>query len=363
MISKVAITISTPAQFHFYRRIVENLEKEGVEVRLLFRDYGETLEIAEGYNGYIFSKVKTNWDRIYKFPFDVFRARKYLKDFKPELVTGFEIYAPYIAKLVNSRSFVFYDTEPKLSKFLTLQIKAYIPLVDAILTPSAYMSDLGEKQLRIDTFKEMAYLHPKYFKPDKTILEELGVDENEYAIVRFNAFNAAHDIGSKKIGIKEKTKLIRELSKYLEVFISVEGRNLPKELQQHLLKVSKRKIHHVLYFARFGIFETGTMASESAILGTPSIVIHPKAYCIGVFEELEKKYGLLQRFSEINSINDVIEHSLQLKCEEKRYWRERAKRILEEKVDITSFMTWFISNYPESLGEFKNNPKIQYKFR
>lgn len=364
MVDRVAITISTPADFHLFKNVIEILKKIGVEVKLLFRDYGETLEIVEGYSGFIFSRVRTNWDRIYKLPFDVIRAKRYLKDFKPELVIGLEIYAPYIAKLLGSKSFVFYDTEPRLSKFLYLQMKAYIPFVDAIITPKAYLDNLGKKHLRVDTFKELAYLHNKYFKPDKAILDEMSVDEDGYAILRFNAFDAAHDIGLRNIGVDDKIKLVEELKKHLEVFISAEGGKVPKRLAPYLLKISKKKIHHVLYFARIGIFETGTMASEAAILGTPSILIHPKAYCIGVFKELDEKYGLLRRMDNKNSIEDVIELSLKLiDRRNKISWREKSKKLMEEKVDITSFLAWLIKEYPESLEEFKSNPEIQYRFR
>ncbi len=363
MIERIAIFVSTPAQFHFFKNIISRLEKRGIEVKLLVRDYGETLDVFEEYEGHVFSKVRSNWDRIYKLPLDVLRARKLLLDFKPDLITGFEIYAPYTAKLLGTRCFVFYDTEPRVNKLLGVQIRAYLPFIDAIITPSAYLDDLGGKHLRIDAYKELAYLHPKYFTPDKSVLNELGTSENAYAVLRFNAFDAAHDVGLKGFGIDEKINLINELEKYVDVFISAEGSNVPRNLKSKILNVSKKKIHHVLYYARFTLCETGTMSSEAALLGTPTIFVHPRAFAFGVFKELEERYSLLYRFDD-NDSDLIIKKSIEIIAQEniKNEWVKKRKRVFKEKIDIMEFMLWFIEYYPNSFRELFLNNKVQYKF-
>ena len=364
MAERVAIFISTPAQFHFYKNIVDALEKRGVEVRLLIRDYGETLEVLERYDGFVFSKVRTNWDRIYKLPADVIRARNYLKDFKPDLVTGFEIYAPYTAKLLGTRSFVFYDSEPRVNRLLSVQIRAYMPFVDAVITPSAYLDDLGNKHLRVDTFKELSYLHPGYFVPDRSVIDELETSENEFAIFRFNAFDAAHDVGLKGFGTEEKIALVNELEKYVDVFISAEGNVVPKSLKPHVIDGSlKKKIHHLLHFARLAVCETGTMSTEAALLGTPTVLVHPKAFDFGVFKELEERYGLLYRFDGSNSKN-ILRKCVDLVSRDNvnGEWRHKRTKVLREKIDILKFMIWFIESYPVSLEEFCENPHVQYRF-
>jgi len=37
--------------------------------------------------------------------------------------------------------------------------------------------------------------------------------------------------------------------------------------------------------------------------------------------------------------------------------------MLADKINVTSFLTWFIDNYPESKKIMKENPDYQYKFR
>jgi len=362
MAEKVAVFVSTPAQYHFYKNIIKALLNDGCRVELLYRDYGETLEVAE-LRGKVFTRVKSNWDRIFKFPFDVMRAKKILSDFKPDLVTGFEIYAPYTAKVLGARNFVFYDSEPRSSKLLALQMKAYLPFVDAIITPYTYLDDLGKRHLRIYSLKELAYLHPKYFKPDKSILDELGVDENGYAILRFNAFDAAHDIGVKGFSYEDKLELVKRLSKYVEVFISSE-RKISKELEKYTIKVSKKRIHHAIYFARLLVTDTQTMASESAILGTPTIrsnkFVDPKRE-MGNFVELER-HGLMINIGDPKKAIELAEEIVRDE-KVKKLWKRRRDEFLKDKIDITSFMVWFIEYYPDSLREFRENPKIQFKFR
>lgn len=359
---KVAVIVSTPAQYHFYKNIIRDLERRGNEVRVLYRDYGETLEVAE-IEGEVFSRVRTNWDRILKLPLDVVRARKILKGFKPDVVTGFEIYAPYIAKVLGSRSFVFYDSEPRSSRLLAIQMKAYLPFVDSVITPYTYLDDLGKRHLRVNSFKELAYLHPKYFNPDPSILDELGVDEGGYAILRFNAFDAAHDIGVGGFSYRDKVELVNRLKEDVDVVISSEG-CISRELEKYVLRISKKKIHHAIYFAKLLVTDTQTMAFESAILGTPTIrsnkFVDPKRE-MGNFIELER-HGLLIN---IKDPRKAIELAEQMAKNDriKEIWKRRKKKFLKDKIDITKFMVWFIENYPDSLREFKENPEIQFRFR
>ena len=37
--------------------------------------------------------------------------------------------------------------------------------------------------------------------------------------------------------------------------------------------------------------------------------------------------------------------------------------MLADKIDITSFMVWFIENYPNSSDIMKKNPEYQYNFK
>jgi hypothetical protein len=80
------------------------------------------------------------------------------------------------------------------------------------------------------------------------------------------------------------------------------------------------------------------------------------------FIELEKKFGLIFNFSDpdlaIQKAIEILQHP-NLKQE----WQQKREKLLKEKIDITTFMVWFIENYPESFKVMKENPEIQERFR
>ncbi len=365
---RVGIFINTPAQFHFYRNIARSLEERGNEVKLLFRRYGEIGDLLRelGYNATIFSyRANSKYGKILALPFDVIRAYKYLKDFKPAVVTGFGVYDAYTSLLLKSGCVVFNDSEPRVNPLsYSVQFKLFMPFVDVLLTPESFRDDLGRKHLKIASYKEMAYLHPNYYSPRDDILDELGVSKGEdYVLLRFNAFDAVHDAGIRGFTREDKVRLVKELEKHATVFISAEGK-VPREIEDNVLKVPKSRIHDVIYYAKLLVTDTQTMATEGALLGTPTIrsnkFVGPND--MGNFIELEERFGLMFN---IRDPEKAIQKALELVQVEnlKKEWQKKRKKLLKEKIDITSFMVWFLENYPESMEKFRENPDIQYRFR
>ena len=43
--------------------------------------------------------------------------------------------------------------------------------------------------------------------------------------------------------------------------------------------------------------------------------------------------------------------------------REARERMLELKIDVTSFLVWFVENYPESVRRMKDDPNFDLQFR
>ena len=67
----------------------------------------------------------------------------------------------------------------------------------------------------------------------------LKINQNEdYVLLRFNAFDAVHDLGISGFSIDQKRLLVNELSKHARVFISSELK-LPDDFDKYLLENSK----------------------------------------------------------------------------------------------------------------------------
>ncbi|CAF29914.1 DUF354 domain-containing protein [Methanococcus maripaludis] len=362
----IAIFINTPAQFHFYRNIAKELKNRGHFVELLFRDYGENLEIAKelGLNPTVYAKPSdSKYGKILSLPSDVLRATKLLKKFKPDIITGFGVYDAFSSFLVNVPCIVFNDSEPFINSSYAVQFKLFMPFTNVLITPEAFQPNFGTKHINIPSYKEFSYLHPNYYTPKEDIFELIGIEKNEeYILLRFNAFDAVHDAGITGFTKENKIKLVKELEKHCKVFISSETQ-VPKEIEKNILKTPKSRIHDVLYYAKILITDTQTMTTEAALLGTPALRYNKfvGGKDMSNFIELEKNYGLI--FNYQNS-EKIFERAFELLNTEnlKEIWKKKRELLLKNKIDSTSFMVWFFENYPESFEKMKTDVTIYENF-
>ena len=356
---RIVFFISTPAQAHFFKNIIRTLERKRHEVITLARNYGETLYLLKAFNisHFVFADtLRSKYGKIVFLPYHVFSAYRYLKQFDIDLIVGTGLYSEYASFLLRKPNILFMDAVSTQTELFF--VKGF---TNAILSPSNLTTEIGENHIKINSFKELSYLHPRYFVPDKNTLDLIGIREkDDFAVLRFNAFDAIHDFGISSFSPKERRKLINELRQHGKIFISSEA-PVPEDLDQYLLKIPKEKIHDVLYYAKMLIADTGTMVTEAALLGTTAICYHPKAKTIGNFIELEQQYNLIYTFE--NS-HGLVEKALSLFTQEnlKKEWEKRRKKVVKEKIDMTLFMVWFIEAFPESFRKMKEEPSYQEVF-
>jgi uncharacterized protein len=243
-------------------------------------------------------------------------------------------------------------------------VRLYLPFTKAVLTSTSFTPKYDYKQVYYEGYHEVAYLHPNYFKPNKSILTDLGIKENErYFILRFVSWGASHDIRHHGVSPENKVRLITELSQYGKVFITSE-KQLPKELEQFRIQISPEKMHDAIAFSSLLYGESATMASEAAMMGVPSIYLDNTGRFYTT--ELEKKYGLVFNYSESEEDQEKsIAKAVELiKTNDLRVeWDKRQERMLKDKIDVTAFLVWFIENWPDSFRISKENPDYQYNFK
>ncbi len=275
------------------------------------------------------------------------------KSYKPDILIGVSEIITDFGELRNVTSIVFTDTEhAKLYNSITF------PFADVVCTPSCYLGNIGKKQVRYNGYHELAYLHPNYFTPAPSVLDEINLNKNDtFMILRFVSWGASHDIGQH--GIRNKLALVKELEKYGHVFITSEGQ-LDKELEKYKIKVSPEKLHDLLYYASLYLGEGATMATESAILGTPSIYISSLVGTMGNFIELEQKYGLIFNYDDTNKAVDKAVEIIQ-KPDLKEVWKKKSNQLIKDKIDVTAFMVRFIENYTIFGDKQAKNAEAFYK--
>lgn len=362
---RILIDIGHPAHVHLFKNFAHEMERKGH--RLLFTCRDKEFEIAlleKNKFDYVSfgKKYKSTLGKVWGLlKFDYKEWSVCLK-FKPDvLLSHGSIYAAHASWIINKPHIAFEDT------FNFEQIKLYKPFTDTILT-SWYDNPLmnDKKTTRYKGYHELAYLHPNHFIPDKSVLDELGVAENDkYVIVRFVSWNASHDIGHKGITFENKLKAIAAFEKYAKVFISSES-DLPNALKKYQLKIAPHRMHDALAYASLVWGESFTVPAECSILGVPSIINHNT--CSLYLKQQEKEYGLCFNYSESlddqeKAINKGVELLKMEKKELRNEWRKRGDKLLSEKIDVTGFLVWFIENYPRSEQIMKENPDYQYNFK
>jgi len=345
---RILIDIGHPGQVHFIKNMARNLQKKGHEILITISDKEMALDLLDAY-GLPYKKVGAKGNLLYHLlesPIKILRLYRIARRFNPDILCGpGNPFFTLVGKMRGKPAIVFDDTE--------LNPMVNIPtffLATVVCTPSCFKKDLGKKQVRYNGYHELAYLHPNYFTPDPSVLSELGLSETDkYIVIRFVSWSAPHDIGRHGFDLQAKRKLIKELEKYAKVFISSES-PLPDEFEKYRVTTAPEKIHDLLHYATMYVGEGGTMATEAAVLGTPSIYISSLVGTMGNFIELEQKYGLLFAFS---NQNKGVEKATELirKPGLKEEWKRRRQQLLKDKRDVTEFMVWFVENYPESFNK------------
>ena len=351
---KILFDLGHPAHVHYFKNLIKILEKNGNQIMIIARKKDVTHNLLKKYKMPYISRGEGAKSLVGKFLY-MFRANfqlyKCSNVFKPDLFVSFASpYAAQIASYFNKPHIAFTDTE-----HAKLGIASFLPFTNTIITPKAYKGYLGNKHIKFEGYMEQSYLHPNYFKPNIDSLKKLNILPGErYVIIRLVSWDASHDIGEKGFSMDTLINLIDLIKNYARVFISAENR-IPEIFKQYQLSIDPTEIHDILSFAELFIGEGATMASECAVLGTPSIYVN--SLSAGTLEDQEKN-GLLHIFK---SPNGVIEKTRKILENQKIKKKQKQKSLdlMKNKIDINDFFYWLISGYPNTINSYKNN--LDYK--
>ncbi len=360
----ILIDIGHPAHVHLFKNAARKFIEDGHSVLFTCRDKEFEIQLLEtnGFNYVSFGKkFKSLTGKIWGLLKFVMKEWKVCLRFKPDvLLSHGSPYAAIASRLYGKSHITFDDT------FNMEQVRLFEPFSKVVLTGKYEHPVISRKEIHYDAYHELAYLHPKYFTPDASVLEDLHVSPDEkYVLVRFVAWNASHDIGHAGISAKNKINAIQTLSRYAKVFISSEG-SLPAELERFRLKTRPEQLHSVIAFASLVWGESLTIPSEASVLGVPSVVNHNTKSCI--LEDQKKRYDICYTYSEsyedqLKALNKCVEILKRNKEEIRTLWAEKSRLLVSEHIDLTAFLVWFVENYPSSKDVIQNNPDYQYIFR
>lgn len=335
---KAMICIQHPAWVHQFHYIIDQETKAGNQVLTLVAEKDGNTTLLERFNiPYTRCARSTGVNVIEKgllFIGLCFRFTWEALRFQPDILIGRASPMMAIAAWITRKPHLVYE-DTEVSKF---SLRICKRLSTKILTPRTFLTDLGTRQERLDTYKELFYLHPSVFTPDKQALRDVGFNPDEpYILVRFVAWNASHDIGKKGLSDHGKIDLVSRLSKYGRVYVSAEA-DVPDALKPHLLKTPYELVHHVLAFARLVFSEGATMASEAAVLGTHALYVN--VIKSGSTQEQSQRFHLLYNFNdgeERYALAAAKAEELLSAPELEAKGRAKQQTLLSEKVDINRY--------------------------
>jgi len=354
---RILIDIGHPGHVHLFKNFGWRMKEKGHDVLFTVRDKEYEIYLLKTYGFRYISFGRHYRSKLGKIfgliKFDL-RMLQTALSFKPDLFFSHgSIYAAQIGGLLHIPHISLEDTGNME------QINLYRPFTKVILTSTAFNKELGRKQIRYNGYHELAYLLPKIFSSDNSIRTLLSLKSSERIFfLRFVSWNASHDFRQNGLTDKGKREIVEKLLPLGRVLISSEE-DLPEEFKKYKFILPPEKIHDVLAGVDLFVGEGATMASECAMLGTPAIYVNSME--AGTINDHEKN-GLLFHF---RNFNGVLDKALEIisNPNSKVEFKKKRDQMLRNKIDVTTFLIWFIENYPKSFQIMKKTPDYQYNFR
>ena len=357
-----------PSKYHLFRITINSLLKKGhiVDITITSKDVLEQLIIEEGWSyknifpeGRKISWLPTKIGATINLFRTLVRLWKYIGRKKYDMFITDDLLT-IIGRIKRVPTFLFQDDDitavPESRILLTTAHYVIAPLCTKL-------KKYNNKKISFSGFKASAYLHPKHFEPDKSIIEKYISSSGRFFILRLVSLAATHDVGKSGLSNDKVMELIGILEKYGNVVISSE-RQLPKQFEKYSFPILAKDFMHLLAFADLFISDSQTMSSEAGYLGTPFIRFNDFVKKISYLDELEGKYklGYGIKTNESHKLIDIVKKLVAIK-NLKEEWKKKQRYMIENTIDLSEFMLWLFEKYPRSVEVIKNNPDYQLNFR
>ncbi len=331
------------------------IEKEGIIKQIVD---------AKGFdNKVIASSKKSFLGKISNTIKIIYRVRRLTKKFKPDIV--FSPAGPYTSLAFKGSRLpliCWEDTETA-----TFNFKYSNKRIDSLLLIDSFYKELpGDNIIRFNGYKELAYLHPNVFTPDSGVLHDLGLKTTDkIVLMRFSALNAMHDVGLESEAIQNDDVILEFIKKIeinfdVKVFISVTERDLDHRFDKYKLNIEPANYSHLLAHCTLYLGEGTTTAAEAGVLGVPWIALRDQP--LGYLIDQEENYELGFRIAEITPALKKVEELLSNEMLKSK-WETKRDKLINDKIDVSAFITWFIMNYPKSHETMIKNPNFQNNFK
>ena len=362
----IGFNIAHPSHYYLFKHIIFRLlkQKHNVTIFIKTKDILEELLIEDNVNYINIFSQKKGRGKLNLFLAVIYKnfvLYRFLKIKKINLLVSAASDVSQASYIAQIPSIIFNDDDihvvPNSATFGW-------PFASVLLVPQiCYMGKWERKTIHYNSYQKTAYLHPAIFTPNISVLDEYGLMNKRYFLIRSVSLTAHHDKNIRGLSNDLVKTIIEKLTPHGKIIISSE-RKLPEALQSFQKKIKYTHIHHLIYYADLLVADSQSMCHEAALMGTPSIRFNDFVGKIGVLNELEKKHNLAIGIKPgspeelMEKIEEIISN-----VEYKNMLRKKAKQINSNSINLTAFAVWFIENYPSSFQILQNNPEYQENFR
>lgn len=331
---RVLVDIGHPAHVHFFRRPIELLQARGHEILVTSRAKEMALELLDAL-GVAHVPLSAQRPGVLALARELAlrdaKLYRVARRFRPQVMAAIGgTFVAHVGAVSGVPSVVFYDTENA-----RLQNAITYPLVHRLVVPRCYRGWTPRRRtVRYPGYHELAYLHPKHFRPDREAALAQGLaPEGDTFLVRLVSWQASHDLGERGFTTALLERVAARLAAHGKVIVSSEA-PLPAHLAHLAYRGRPDAIHHLMAFCRGYLGESATMASECAVLGVPAVYAAHTGR--GYTDEQEARYGLVRNVRELDAgaldaaVDWLLAQDLQ-RCAGAR------ARLLADTVDVAAF--------------------------
>ncbi len=302
------------ADVNFFKNAVKIL-KDHYDIIISARLRGNLMPIlTKELKGFPVHPIGRHVSHLYKKainePFRYLRQVYLLSKNEIDYCTSFGAIGAGIACKLKGIPYVVYEDD----ELYRLDIYVARATATKLIVPAS-LRIFGRNVSTYSGFKELAYLHPKYFTPDKGILDYYNLEREKYLFMRQV---------KRTLNYRHLTNIFPNLAKELKrkgytILLSLEEKSLIDVFERYckVLKEPVDDIYSLLKYASLTISAGDTMARESCLLGTPAIYTGERSMavnrelikmkCMFIENDIQGILGKVDYIRECNIKNGVEE--------------------------------------------------------
>lgn len=236
--------------------IIISVMERGNLPKVVKKEFGKATIVGKHCKGSFSKKAYYNIKRV-------LALHKFINKIKPDIVTSFSYYPAAAVYDKNIPSIVFHDDAEYKMQFRLCKFFA-----KRLIIPD-FISINGKNIKKYHSYKEWAYLNPKYFKPNPSVLKKYNLIKNKYIFIRETASISLNYKKNIRIDYSKIFSILK--NKGLKIVVSLENKSRKNEFKDCIvLKEPVEDFYSLVYYALALISSGDTMIREAALLGIPA---------------------------------------------------------------------------------------------